>query len=376
MKAVYPFLVLLLWQATIPAFNQPAEPKFSYIDLSKFEDGIHHWELYSRIRTTERLDTADITGIAGNLLAYQNDDGGWPKNIDWLAKLDPDSVIRDLDEHYRKSTFDNRNTFPQIEYLAKVYQQTGEEKYLTGAEQGFHYILDTEYPNGGWRGWDADVITFNDEVMTGVMNLLLDISINDPAYEWLSGQLRDSLMAAYKRGLDVILKCQVEIKGKKTGWCQQHDFSTYAPAQGRTYEHPSVTANESCDIILFLMRLENPEPLVSNAIESAVQWLKEAQIPGYRYDTIRIAEHSYHKTTVDYDLEFIPDPLARPIWARFYDLEESRPFLSKRDGTIVYDLKEISFDRRLGYSWYGYWPEEVLEVYPEWKAAHDPEVSR
>ena len=31
----------------------------------------------------------------------------------------------------------------------------------------------SEKKNGGWRGWDVDAITFNDEVTTGVLRLLL-----------------------------------------------------------------------------------------------------------------------------------------------------------------------------------------------------------
>ncbi len=348
----------------------PQEKAYQYIDLSKFSDGIHHWELYSPIRSRERLDSSDIIGIADNLLAYQNEDGGWPKNIDWLALIDPDSVTGSLSDRYRSSTYDNRNIFPQIEYLSAVYQQTEDEKYRQAAENGFRYILATEYPDGGWRGWDADVITFNDDVMTGIMDLLLDVKQEHPYYDWLDADLRTQLLTAYDRGVEVILKCQIIINGRKTAWCQQHDFETYEPVQGRAYEHPSVTARESCDIILFLMRIANPDSVVRQAIVSSVAWLEDASIEGYRFAKVPIEERPYHETTIDYDREFVPDSSAPPVWARYYDLENGEPFLSLRDGTIVYDLKEISFDRRVGYDWYGYWPERVLAAYPDWEASH------
>lgn len=364
------FLSLFIIQSCNTTHKQKTD---SYIDLSKFEDGIHHWNLYSEIRSTKRLDTTNSIGIANNLLAYQNEDGGWPKNIDWLTLIDHDSVINSLSEHYRQSTFDNRNIFPQIEYLSAVYKQSKNKKYKTAAKKGFLYILNTEYPKGGWRGWDADVITFNDDVMTGIMDLLLDVKETNNNYDWLSTGLRNKLLASYQRGLHVILECQIQINGKKTAWCQQHDFNTYAPVQGRAYEHPAVTARESCDIILFLMRIKNPNATIYKAITSAVTWLNHVKIEGYRYSNFPIKERIYHETTINFDREFVPDTLASPVWARYYDLEKSKPFLSLRDGTIVYHLNKIPFDRRVGYEWYGFWPKQVLKAYEKWKMDNAPE---
>ncbi len=349
---------------------EKSKQDLQYINLSGFDDGIHHWNLYSKIKSKERLDSANIIAIANQLLAYQNSDGGWPKNIDWLACLHPDSVINQLSPRYRQSTFDNRNIYPQIEYLSKAYLQTHNEAYKAAAEKGFEYILNTENPNGGWRGWDANVITFNDEVMTGIMNLLLDVQEKKPYYKWIHKPLYHQLEEAYNRGLETILDCQVDINGEKTAWCQQHDFITHKPTQGRAYEHPSVTARESCDVILFLMRIENPDKRVQNAIRSSVNWLKKAAIKGYRYMDIPINERHYHEATIHFDRVFVPDSLAPAVWARYYDLKDGKPFLSLRDGTIVYQLSEISFDRRVGYEWYGYWPNAVLGLFPNWETLH------
>ena len=364
MNSLY-FLFLIVSFLSFSCGKQK-EIKGHYINLSKFEDGIHHWNLYSRIRSDDRLDTNNVVGIGDNLLAYQNDDGGWPKNIDWLAKLNPDSVKAGLDERYRQSTFDNRNIFPQIEYLSAVYLQTGQLKYKIGAERGFQYILDCEYSKGGWRGWDANVVTFNDDVMTGIMNLLLDVKQQHEHYNWLSVAYQEELLQAYNRGLNVILKSQIVINGVKTAWCQQHDFETYEPVQGRAYEHPSVTARESCDVILFLMRIENPDDSIKNAIISAMNWLEKVKITGFRYGNFPIEERKYHETKINFDREFVADSSAKPVWARYYDLKNSKPFLSLRDGKIVYQLSDISFDRRVGYEWYGFWPQKVFEEYPKW----------
>lgn len=360
------FLWLLLFLSIFSCNSNKTKP-IPYIDLSKFNDGIHHWELYSKIRSEARFDTTDVISIANNLVAYQNADGGWPKNIDWLAKLKPDSVKNALSERYQQSTFDNRNIFPQIEYLSQAYYYTNIEKYKIAAKKGFEYILREQFPKGGWKGWDADAITYNDDVMTGIMELLLSVKEGRIYLDWLSQDLKTKLLEAYDKGLQVILKCQIEVDKQKTAWCQQHHPVTYEPIQGRKYEHPSITARESSDIVLFLMKIENPSEEVKQAITSAVSWFERAKIIGYDYQTITIPERPYHETTVNFDRRFIADKNAQPVWARYYDLDESKPFLSKVNGKIVYDLDEISFDRRIGYDWYGYWPKKVLAKYGKWK---------
>jgi hypothetical protein len=32
-------------------------------------------------------------------------------------------------------------------------------------------------------------------------------------------------------------------------------------------------------------------------------------------------------------------------------------------------MAEIEHERRVNYAWYGYWPETVLQEYPDWKRA-------
>ena len=156
--------------------------------------------------------------IADNFIAYQNEDGGWPKNIDWLAKLPTDSVKAALKESYRRSTMDNRNTFPQIEYLGDVYVLTREDKYRQAALKGLNYLLKMQNKSGGWRGWDVDAITFNDEVTTGALELFLKINRGDNSFKWLDDSMKKRIYEAFNHGLDVILKCQYIQNGVKTAF--------------------------------------------------------------------------------------------------------------------------------------------------------------
>lgn len=337
------------------------------ISTAKFYDSIRHWNLYRKKNGYERLDSCNVTGISENLLKYQNDDGGWPKNFDWLAKLDPDSLKNSLASQQVISTLDNRNTFPQIEYLAKAYMITGKNQYMDGAAKGIDFLLTFQNKSGGWQGWDVDAITFNDEITTGAMNLFLDIIEGKEIYSWVSDAKKDEIKTALKRAIDVVLNCQIVVNGEKTAWCQQHDHKTFVPVKARTFELPSITANESVPVIEFLMRVKNPSEQVIDAINSAITWLEKSAMQGFRLERIPVDRKKYPEYKWNYDLKVVNDPESPRIWARFYNIKDNKPFLCRRDGTVVFSLEEVDIERRTGYDWYGYWPEKLLtEEYPEW----------
>ena len=328
-----------------------------------------HWrKRYGRDRNDPMYDPSQIVHIAENMLAYQNADGGWPNNVDWQAQIDPDTVRAIKGERRMVSTFDNHNTYSQIDYLAQVYIATNLARYRNAVEQGLDYIFREQHPTGGWRGWDVDAITYNDGVMIGIMTLLKDIADRKPQFTWISDKLHAKARAALHRAIDVTLKCQIVVKGKKTGWCQQHDHITYEPVKARTYELPSITAGQTAKIVHFLMRIENPSPEIIDAIESAVQWFHDAKIEGIRLKRIEIAPTRFRNHTATTDLIVVKDPDAPPLWARFHEIGTNRPFMANRDGNKVYSLSQVALERRTGYAWYGYWPARILEKdYPIWK---------
>ena len=336
------------------------------IDLTLFIDGIEHWAIFSPVRDYERIPPSDIHGIARQLLKFQNPDGGWPKNIDWLGKLEPESLKAQMPNHRWESSFDNRNTYSQIRFLARAYELTSEPLYREAVLRGLHYILESQHVSGGWRGSDVDAITFNDEVMTGIMHLLHDIVQGDSSFAFLETELRDRLESALQRAIEVTLKCQLRQGERLTAWGQQHDHETLQPVAARSYELAALAAWESAKVVEFLMMLPEPSPEVRQSVIAAVQWFRKAAILGHAYLSIPAPPRAYHQTTVDFDRIFFENETAPPVWARFYSLVDGKPFLTRRDGTVVNALHELSYERRIGYDWYGYWPNEVLKRYPEW----------
>ncbi len=80
-------------------------------------------------------------------------------------------------------------------------------------------------------------------------------------------------------------------------------------------------------------------------IEAAVR----AEIDWFRSPNTYLADHTYDSSVE----EKIVYKAGSKMWYRFYDLYSNRGFFSDRDSRKVYDIMEISEERRNGYSWGG-----------------------
>lgn len=336
------------------------------IKLNKLRDNIHYWNVAHPVRNYDRLDSSDVAKIADNFIAWQNPDGGWPKDIDWLAVLDVDSVRNTLDPDYKKSSLDDRNTWPQIEYLSEAYLQSRKIKYKDAAEKGLHYILTTQTETGGWGSTDA-AITYNNEVMTGIMNLFIDIKYKKRIYSWIKEPLYKQICYSLNRAVSLTLRCQIMQEGVKTGWSSQHDKKTLEPIQGTLYEYPAVATNESCDVLVCLMRIKDPSEKIVEAVEHGVSWLEKSKITDMKLVKVKLPSSKVVNEDYPYDIVEKADPKALPLWARYYEIDTNKPFMYTRQGSKVYTLTEVNPEWRVGYTWYGTWPEKVLAIYEKWE---------
>jgi len=357
MRRLFVFIVLSLAYVSVPAQESAG-----------FDIKFNRWLRAADGQSWPRYAPEQFREIADNILAYQNEDGGWPKNLDMMAKLDPDSVVQTLDARHRLSTLDNSTGYTQIGYLAETYRVTGEQRYRDGAVRGIGHILSAQYPNGGWRGWDADAVTFNDNVMYGVLSLWLEIIYRKPPYAWVDETLRQRVRQSWDAGLGLVLACQWKRDGVKTVWAQQYDHETLLPVKARSYELPGLTANESANIVMLLMRIRKPSPEIIDAVKAAVAWFEKNKITGQRLVTVAVPEGLPEDRSVKRNRYFVDDPDAAPLWARYYELDDDRFFLCTRKGVKVYSLEEMPAERRVGYSWFGDWGNKVLEKYPSWLA--------
>jgi PelA/Pel-15E family pectate lyase len=330
--------------------------------------------------------------IADNLLLFQRDSGGWPKDIDMAAVLKEDQRT-DLAGRKNRvdSTIDNGATYSQMIYLARVFSASKNAPYREAFMRGMDFLLAAQYENGGWpqfypkpSGYHKH-ITFNDDAMIGVMNILRGIARREPAYAFVDEARRVKAEKAIARGIDCILKCQIVVNNKLTVWCAQHDEVSLAPAAARSYEKVSLSGSESVNILRFLMGIERPDRRVIESIKSAIGWLETAKLTGIRQIEIKDASlpKGFDRVIVATPpIPALPGTKASGIqsgglWARFYEIGSNRPIFCGRDGVIKYSLAEIEHERRIGYNWYTSAPASLLSNdYPAWEKRLATETRR
>lgn len=335
--------------------------------------------------------------VAENMLLWQRDNGGWPKDtynvlfddsktdidndinrdktkaykvpINYNREQTPEQKKLALDsKHFTDATIDNSHTVREIRYLLQAFKKTNDLRYLTAATKGVDYLLKAQYDNGGWPQFYPDRktyrhdITFNDNAMSNVMNLMMDISKGINNTDVLDKKYVPLAKAAFDKGVGIILKTQLTMHGKKAVWCAQYDEVSLQPAKARAYELPSLSGSESADIVRVLMRVEHPSAAVKQSIADAINWFEESKITGYKTQRIK-------DSTQPRGQDVIVVPAAGSVmWARFYDLDTNQPFFCDRDGIKKNTLAEIGNERRTGYAWYGVWPLKLIsEEYPAWK---------
>jgi len=315
------------------------------------------------------LKSEEAARIGDQVLLWQRNTGGWPKNVDMAKPMTDEEKAKVLaDKDLTKdSTTDNNATTTQMTFLARLYKATGETKYREGFRKAVEYLLSGQYPNGGWPQFWPEVkvayakhITYNDNAMYNTMVLLRDIYEGKEPYDGdlVDKALRKKAKKAFKKGVDCILATQIVRNGEPTVWCQQHDEKTLEPAPARAFELASFCSAESARLLSLLMDIPKPNKKVKRAINGGMKW----------FDTYKITDMKFHK--VDGNAVLEKSPGAKPIWARYYDLENCEPFVCDRDGIPRKSLDEIGAERRNGYAWYTDDPNFLYKKYKKWLDKH------
>jgi len=326
--------------------------------------------------TTAKAGEVSTDPIAENMLLYQRANGGWPKHFQGDKKVDYKHELTgeeklELIAGYAAgidATIDNDATTKEIRYLSKIYKQTKNEKYLYAVKRGVDYLLTAQYANGGWPQYFPDFssyrsqITYNDNAMVNVLNVLYDIVYKQNDLDIFDKQYENKCVDPILRGVQCILSTQLKQNGKLTAWCAQYNAKTLQPEMARKFELVSLSGSESVGIVRFLMRIENPSPAIIESVNAAAAWFEKVKITGFKFVDVAAPNEKSGKDRV-----LLPDS-AGVMWARFYDVDTNEPFFSGRDSQRHKTIAEVENERRTGYAWYGTWPAKLLATeYPEWK---------
>jgi PelA/Pel-15E family pectate lyase len=306
--------------------------------------------------TREYFASDSARRLAENLLSFQAPNGGWSKHVEYAKgpREKGQSWFSESNQWQWIATIDNSSTTEQMQFLARLDSVQPNAKYREAWMRGYRYLLAAQMPNGCWpqvwplEGGYHDAVTFNDDAITNVLSTLQQASNGQPAY--LDHEQREDAAKAVRRGINCVLDAQFAVNGKPAVWGQQHDPLTLAPTNARSYELTSLTAQESANLMRFLMKQKHPSLRLKASINGAAAWLEAHKLYGYTYDF----QTGLHVA-----------PGQGPIWARMYEIGTDKPIFSDRNGVKLYDWDQLK-DRRLGYAWYTYAPVLALRQYQSW----------
>jgi PelA/Pel-15E family pectate lyase len=229
---------------------------------------------------------------AADALAFgQHPSGGWHYFIDFEPAGIPKfyeevaSQCRGWEEfyyYYGNATFDDDTTASAARFLLRLYATTLDPKYKEPLLKALNFILESQYPAGGWPqryplrhdfAHDdhpdySSFYTYNDGVISNNIYLLLE------AYEKLGNE--EHRKAAY-RGMDFYIISQ--LPSPQAGWAQQYDMDL-KPAWARSYEPAALCSSQTVDNIKDLQTfyLITGDRRYLRPIPEAIEWLERSAV--------------------------------------------------------------------------------------------------
>lgn len=360
MKKIFTLAILLM---TFMGMNAQ-----SYKDLK--------WgEICSGKMGTEWYGSAEAISVADTLVSVQKTNGGWMKN-DQFHKLSTSELtarkkLSGDNGRNIHSCFDNYATTQEMRFLAKVYQQTHQQRFLDAFKRALDLIFESGNSlKGGWaQYWPLssdkfsyqNYITFNDDLMLNMMRILQDISEQKGDFAGLvDDATREKCKAQWDKAIECVINCQIDDNGVKSAWCAQHDAADFLPTEGRPHEMPSVSGYESANLLYYLMSINKPSEEIQQSITAAVEWLKS-----HKYkENATVEDYTNAKGEAD---RHIVEKQGTNLWGRFIQIggESGKKIYQK-----FYDkLKARGKSRAHHLTGYSYPECDILEAsYDETKA--------
>lgn len=235
--------------------------------------------------------------LADHIVKWQSLVGGWSKGGEYTRDPLPADDHRDV---WSAGTFDNDSTIPELRYLGLVINaaaKMNDAKRLSSWRdsflRGLNYIFDAQYPNGGFpqiyplAGSYHDAVTFNDDAMLHILQLLRDIGTRPAEFSFLSTEQIAQARERLDAGIRCTLSCQLcGPDGRPTIWGQQHDALTLKPCAARNFEPASECSHESTGLVRFLMGIPKPNPEIVASVDGAMAWYNTHAIHGASWEQL------------------------------------------------------------------------------------------
>ena len=230
---------------------------------------------------------------AAALIRAQFPSGGWNYVTDFAGEKSLqewyDTVgrnawrLEEFQHHWGNGTFDDAGTAESAKFLLRMYVEEQDAQYKRALDQAIRFILDSQYPIGGWpqryplknefshHGLPdyTSYITFNDDVAAENMDFLL-------MCHQVLGDAR--LLEPVRRGMEAFLVMQQP--SPQAGWGLQHTLDL-KPAGARTYEPKALvthTTAANIDLLLKFDRLTGDARFLAR-IPEALAWLDGLTLP-------------------------------------------------------------------------------------------------
>ena len=238
--------------------------------------------------------------VAGALIWGQHPSGGWNYLIDFAGEGSVrdwyDTVgragwrLEEFHHYYGNATFDDAGTSESAQFLLRLYVEKRDPKYRPALERAIDFVLDSQYPMGGWpqryplshefshhgKPDYTSYITLNDDVAKENIKFLT------MCYQVLGEQ---RVIEPVIRAMNAFLILQ---QGQpQPAWALQYTLDL-KPAGARTYEPNSLTTHTTASAIDQLMEFYvlTGETKFLARVPEALDWL----------DSLRLSDEWAKKT--------------------------------------------------------------------------------
>ena len=248
---------------------------------------------------------------AAAIIWGQNHEGGWNYMIDfagdrslkeWYATIGKNGWrLEEFQYYYGNSTFDDDVSTDAARFLLRMYLQKMDPVYKPALFKAIDFILESQYPEGGWPQryplrYDfnkpghpdyTSFYTFNDDVTWENVNFLIEcyLTLGQPRF-----------LDPIFRGMNFYLISQ----DPSGGWGQQLDMDMKATA-ARTYEPRALLPGATFENAMILLKFYtySGDKKFLEPVPSAIRWLEQVRLPQEQTGEGRYT----HSTFVDPDTQ-------------------------------------------------------------------------